>query len=147
MYEKVNDTRHGFAFDCISQQLFTSLSYWGGRWAELVGAVYCCTVNDRITELGTSIVNDGDEFEVTEQTGDTLVDAKIDISEMWINIDYSENTWSSAGDFNGYIFDFSPINPNDPFPEIESITLNELEMTIDAALSFDADTIRISLPS
>lgn len=116
---------------------------------EVVGAVYCCTANDRISneliiEVGPEI-----EYQSIENSGENVVGANIDISDTWIDIDFTVKGWSSSGDFNGYIFDFSSINPEVPLPEIASLSLNSASTfsSDDIGLSFDTDTIRISLPN
>ena len=116
---------------------------------ELVGAVYCCTVNDRISEPATFIVSSDEvEFGAIEDAGENVVGASIDIN-------YKVDTRTAGGLFNGYILNFSPINPDPripgeegvPLPDIESISLNS-ESSFDSSqigLSFDTDTIRINL--
>lgn len=135
----------------VSSYSFASTTGFEG--AEVQFAVYCCTnptESNRRSDVLLARVGSETEYPLIENSanntgGLNVIDADIDINNSQIKIDYAETTTFSSGLFNGYVFDFGPIGS---FPDIRSIRVNSAttfdERDID--LSFDSDTIRISLP-
>ncbi len=125
----------------------------GFEGAKVQLASYCCTnptESNRISDVLIAVVGSETEFPLIENSdnntdGLRVVDADVDINNTQIEIDYAKTTTLASGLFNGYVFDFGPIGT---IPDIKSISLNSAttfdESDID--LSFDSDTIRISLP-
>lgn len=145
-------TTQTLAFASICQ--LCNMSYaspTGFKDAQVNAAIYCCTStneSDRVSEIVSAIVDDTDdtaEYQIDRSNGERIIGVSIDISDSQIAVDFNEFSRTTQGEFNGYVFDFSPL---DSFPEIASISLNSLT-TFEAdqiSLDFDSDTISISLP-
>jgi hypothetical protein len=111
-------------------------------------AVYCCsapTEPNRISDILNAVVGSEVEFSSIGTSGASVIGADIDISNTRIEADYTVFSTSSNGTFNGWVFDFGPINT---VPEIIGLSLDPITtFSSDVVdLTFDENTIRISLP-
>jgi len=127
---------------------YSYASTTGLEGAEVQFAVYCCsspTESNRTSDVLSAVVGPGIEYPVIENSGGSVIGANVNISNSQIDVDYTQFSTSTNGSFNGYVLNFKPISD---FPKIEGVSVNPATTfnpnVID--LSFDSDTIRMSLP-
>lgn len=127
---------------------YSQASTTGFDGTEVEFAVYCCsepTQSNLISDVLSAVVGSKTEYPFIENSGGRVISADIDISDSQIDVDYTEFSTTSSGSFNGYVFVFKP---SSTFPKIDGVSLNSAS-TFDPNvidLSFESDTIRISLP-
>ena len=115
---------------------------------EVEFAVYCCsnsTESNRTSDVLSAVVGSEIEYPFIENSGGSVISAHINISNSQIDVDYTKFSTTANGSFNGYVLNFKPISD---FPEIESVSVNSATTFNPSVinLSFDSDTIRMSLP-
>lgn len=116
--------------------------------AEVDFAVYCCaeaTEFNRKSDVISAVVGSTVEFLSIENSGFRIASADINVSSTQIDVQFTQSARFGTGAFNGYVFDFRSIKN---FSKIRGVSLNAATTLRSSGvdLSFDSDTIRISLP-
>lgn len=127
--------------------LATASHAQGLTGSEVTGAVYCCqapTEEYRFSNFVTATVGPDIEFPdgAFTPTGPSqrpVIPVEIDIGAGTIDIRYTRGDVAASGAFNGYVFDFSGA------PGIASVSLDALSTVTPASLSWDADTVLVSV--
>lgn len=136
----------------ISVAIASSLLATAANAQSLTGAtvefgVYYPTPSSPISSKVSATVGDDVEFKSIGKLnlqGYVVADADVDISANQIYIDYSWSGTSASGGFNGYVLNFSNlVDQSITGVSIASSTTLPLN---NIALSYDADSVFISLP-
>lgn len=127
---------------------FSLASTTGFEGVQVDTAIYCCTSTNesqRVSDIVSAIVGNTVEYPINQINGERIIAAAIDIGDKQISVDFNQSSWTTKGEFNGYVFDFSPLSD---FPEIASISLNALTTFLpgEVSLDFYFDRVSISLP-
>ena len=136
----------------ISVGIASNLMATAANAQSLIGATiefgaYYPTPSSPISNKVSATVGDNIEFTSIGNlnlAGYVVADADVDISASQIYIDYSWSGASASGGFNGYVFNFSNLGGQKitgvSLASSTTLPLNNI------GLSFDADSVLISLP-
>lgn len=117
--------------------------------AQVDFTVHCCTApptdDNRISDTVSAMVGPAVEFPAISRLGNSVIPADIDMTNDTIEIRYERAMRSSAGAFNGYVFEFA----SDGFPAIQGAVLDpQSTLTPEQVqVSFDDSTVFINIPS
>lgn len=139
--------RFAIASVAAACSLATASHAQGLTGSQVTGAIYCCqapTEEYRGTNFVTAAVGPDIEFPdgaftLTGPSQISVIPVEIDIGASTIDIRFTRGDVAASGAFNGYVFDFTDA------PEIASVSLDALSTVTPANLSWDANTVFVSV--
>ena len=110
-------------------------------------AVYGPSTVNRVSNILTATVGPGIEFTNTAMQasglpGYIIAPVNIDVSGTQITLSYTSSITIGTGQFIGYIFNFSSVNP---LPTITGLSLNSASNVVPTGLSFGPDSIQLNV--